>query len=326
MKKLWILVCIALMSMTLIGCSSKKEDVQNEVKEPETTQGTTENKDNAETKEESTDKEAANKYPMTIETSGGSVTIDEEPQSVISLGPNITEIIYAVGAGDKLVGRTQYCNYPEQVKDVAEIGTLTDPSIENIVEINPDLVIASTHVTDKVLKKLNDVGIKTIQLYEMASIDGALNMVETIGTALNKDEETKALLEDANKRLEAVKEQTKDVERPTVYYVVGYGEAGEFTATGETFINEIINVAGGNNVAKDTTGWSYSIEKLIEDNPEYIFIAPYLAEGFKTTEPYSSLDAVKNNKVITVDEDIYQRQGPRVIDAIEDMANILQNK
>lgn len=325
MKKFIMLVMITLLGVSVIGCTSKA-DVSEDAYEKQ--QPVEEKKEETTEKEEVVTKELeAIQFPLEVETGTGPVTIEKEPMKIISMGPNITEAIYTVGAGEKLVGRTSWCNYPEQALEVAEVGSLQEPNIEKIVEIAPDLVIVSTHFPKDAYDKLNELGVQTIQLYEPDSFEGAFNIVEKIGTIANKPNETAAYVKQANERMDQVAESVAKVtETPSVYYVVAFGQGGEYTATGETFINEMIQLAGGDNIAKDATGWAYSVEKLVEMDPEYIFISSWMEEGFKSTEPYASLTAVKEEKVFVIDEDMFTRQGPRVIDALETMTTMLHGE
>ena len=106
-------------------------------------------------------------YPVKITDSyGKEVTLDKEPKKVISVAPNISEIIFDLGAGEKLVGRTNYCDYPQEVTSVESIGTMRTPDIEKIISLEPDIVIASTHFNEENSKKLEDAGITVISLYE----------------------------------------------------------------------------------------------------------------------------------------------------------------
>ncbi|MDF2673088.1 MAG: transporter substrate-binding protein [Clostridiales bacterium] len=265
------------------------------------------------------------KYPYTAKDSNGSeVTIEKEPQKIISLAPNITELIYALGKGDKLIGRTDYCDYPEEVKNVESIGSLTDPNIEKIVELQPDLVVASTHFKEDVAKKLEDLGIKVVVLYNAENFDGAYDTITTFGQIINAQDKAEELVSGMKEKIENIKEKVKGTVIPKVYYVVGFGKDGDYTATGETFIAQMIEMAGGENIAKDATGWTYSLEKIIENDPEYIIISKNygMKEQFIGTEGYKELSAVKNNKVIEIDNNILDRQGPRLPEGIETLAKI----
>jgi iron complex transport system substrate-binding protein len=267
------------------------------------------------------------KYPYIVKDSKGKeVVIEKEPKKIISVAPSITELIYALGKGDELVGRTDYDDYPQQVKSVQSIGSLTDPNVEKIIELKPDVVVASTHFKDDVAKKLEDLGIKVIVLYNAKDFNGAYDVINTLGQIINAQDNAKNLVASMKKKIEDVKEKVKGKEAPKAYYVVGFGKDGDYTATGDTFIGQMIEMAGGNNIAKDGAGWKYSLEKIIENDPEYIVISKNygMKDQFIATAGYKELSAVKNNKVIEIDDNLLNRQGPRLAEGVEALAKILQ--
>ncbi len=304
-KKIMILLLAAVMIFTFAACT-------NNSKEGSSTKAN---------KEAST-----TKYPYTAKDSKGKeVVIEKEPKKIISIAPSITELIYALGKGDELVGRTDYCDYPEEAKKVQSIGSLTDPNVEKIIEQKPDLVIASTHFKDDVAKKLEGLGIKVIVLYNADNFNGVYDSINTLGQIVNAQDKANELISSMKKKTEAVKEKVKGKEAPKVYYVVGFGKNGDYTATGDTFISQMIEMAGGTNVAKDASGWKYSLEKIMEKDPEYIIISKNfeMKNQFINTAGYKELSAVKNNKVIEIDDNLLNRQGPRLSEGVEAVAKIL---
>ena len=246
------------------------------------------------------------------------------PQRIVSMGPNMTEILYAIGAGDKLVGRTDYCDYPAQVSEVEAVGSISQPDIEKILSLEPDLVLASTHFSDESIAQLNDAGIEVLYLYSEESMEGVFDMIEQVGQAVNCEEQAEAVVDEMKAKLDYAADRLADAdENPSVYYVVGYGEYGDYTAGGDTFINGILTAAGGDNIASDVEGWSYSTETLLEKDPQYVITNVYNAEGFSTTDPYTELTAVKENRVYTLDTNMLDRQGPRNADAVVELAQML---
>jgi iron complex transport system substrate-binding protein len=285
--------------------------------------GNTSDKENV-VKEQTVD--LTTKYPYTaVDSKGKKVIIEKEPERIISVAPSITEIVYALGKGDKLVGRTDYDDYPAEVSNVESIGSLTDPNVEKIIELKPDVVIASTHFKDDVAKKLEDLGIKIIILYNAEDFSGAYGVIGTLGEIFNTQDKAKNLVAAMQEKIEDVKGKVEGKEAPKVYFVVGFGKNGDYTATGDTFIGQMIEMAGGTNIAKDATGWKYSLEKIIEKDPEYIVLSKNydMKSQFIATEGYKELSAVKNNKVIEIDDNLLNRQGPRLAEGVEALAKIL---
>lgn len=269
---------------------------------------------------------ATTKYPLTIKDSyDREVTIDKEPERIISLGPNVTEAIYALGKGDKLVGRTDFCDYPVEVKNVASVGSLQTPSIEKILELKPDIVIASTHFPKDVLKKLEDLTVKVVALYGEDSFEGAYNTLEKMGEVLNAKEKANEVVNNMKEKVEYVASKVKGHNTPSLYYVIDFGQYGDFTATGDTFIHKMILMAGGKNIADDAKGWKYSIEKVLEKNPSMVIVPKYFdAKGrIVKTNGYKDLEAIKNGKLFEIDNNMLDRQGPRLADGLEELAKII---
>ena len=264
-------------------------------------------------------------YPLTLTgTDGTEITIDEEPEKIVSMGPNMTEILYAIGAGDKLVGRTDYCDYPAEVSKVESVGSISNADIEKILSLEPDLVLASTHFSDDAIKQLDDAGVPVLYLYDESDMNGVYDMIGLVGKAVNCTEKAEETIEEMQTKMDYVSDRLANAdENPTVYYVVGYGEYGDYTAGGDTFVNGILTAAGGDNIASDVEGWSYSTETLLEKDPEYVILSEYNEEGFCTTDPYTELSAVKNGFVKTIDTNMLDRQGPRNADAVVELAQML---
>ncbi|MBM7684570.1 MAG: cobalamin transport system substrate-binding protein [Epulopiscium sp.] len=251
--------------------------------------------------------------------------ISEEPKRIVSVAPSITELIYALGKGENLVGRTDYCDYPEETKEVPSIGSLIDPSVEKIVELNPDIVIATANFKEETYKKLEDLGIEVVVLYEAIDLEGAYDSIARLGQILNAEDEANRVITEIKDKIEEVQEKVKDAPRPKVYYVAGFGKNGDYTATGDTFIGQLLEIAGGDNIAKDATGWQYSLEKIIENDPDIILISQNygLKEQFVETAGYKELSAVKGDKVIEIDDNLIARQGPRLGEGVESLAKIM---
>jgi iron complex transport system substrate-binding protein len=234
------------------------------------------------------------------------------------MGPNVTEIIFALGKGDQLVGRTDYCNYPPEALDVASIGPIQPPGVETIIELEPDVVIASTHGSKEAADLLANAGIEVKYFFAPQSFEGVYDVIEQVAAEIGAEAEAEALINDMSARYEKLLEQAAGIEnRPSVYYVIDYGETGDWTAGGDTFIGKMIEVAGGDNIASDISGWSFSLEKLVEADPDIIFIAEARKEAFAETPVYSELSAVKSGNLYGINDDIISRQGPRLIEGIE---------
>ena len=273
------------------------------------------------TKQSTTDSDAAD-LKDDAATTASDAEIPENPEKIISVAPNITEMLYEMGAGDKLVARTDYCDYPEECLELESIGSLYSPDIEKMISLEPDLVVASTHFKEDTEAKLEEAGIPVLVLYEETAFEGVHDMIETLGDTVNCETEAARMVDEMKTKIEATTAKVEGLEKPTVYYVVSFGEGGEYTATGETFIHQMITMAGGDNIAKDSTGWSYSLEALLEADPYIILIDEDSKESFMENETYQNLTAVKEGRVYGIDGNLLDRQGYRNAEAIEVMAKI----
>lgn len=312
-----------LMVFSLAACAKTTETVPT-TQSLAATELTTESSNNTLSQTTQLPESMQTKYPYTVkDSSGEEVVIEKEPTKIISVAPSITELVFALNKGTELIGRTDYCDYPKQSAAVQSIGSLRDPNVEKIVELQPDIVIASTHFKDDVSKKLQDLGIKVVVLYNAEQFDGAYDLINTLGEILNAQNEAKEVVGSMQAKIAEVEAKVKDVQKPKTYYVVGFGKEGDYTATADTFINQMLQMAGADNIAKDATNWKYSLEKIIENDPEYILISEAMKNEFVSTQGYKELSAVKNNKVYTIDENLLNRQGPRLAEGVYEIAKIL---
>lgn len=266
-------------------------------------------------------------YPLEItDFKGNTVKFSEEPRKVISLSPNITEIIYALGKGDKLVGRTAVCDYPEKVKETTVVGDFIEWNFETILSLEPDVIFASSLNTEENEKKLTELGLNVVFLTQVESFESTYETIDLVGRVLNAREKADEIISEMKETVSRVQKAAEGKEKPTVYYVVGFGEYGDYTATGETFISSMIEMAGGDNIAKDATGWVYSLEKLIEKDPDIIIGSEEAKEAFRQTNGYKDLTAVKEGRIYAIDESIVVRQGPRLAEGLKKLYEIFHSE
>lgn len=259
-------------------------------------------------------KEAA--YPVLIKDGDMVYRFTSPVKKVVSLAPSITEILFAIGAQDKLVGRTTYCTYPEAAKKIRSVGTLKEPDVEGILDLNADMVIAATHMNEDAMKLFKKAGVRTATQKSPENIEQIYALIENLGVLTEQAYPARALvssLRSKQQRVEAIAASIPDDKKASVYYVVGTGKK-EFTAGADTFINEIFTKAGAKNVAADVNGWAYTLEKLIDHNPEYIFGEAWAQDTMKGSRNYGSLSALSNGKFVLVEGNVFAIPGPRVID------------
>lgn len=312
-KTIFSLACAACVALCLCACAPQSDATES------VPSGTTTSTMDESTRIESTPAEApATVYPIEVTDSyGNTAVIESEPMRIVSCAPNVTELLFELGAGEKVVGRTDYCNYPNEVFSIDSVGSIDIPSIESIVDLEPDLVIASSIFTESSFDALVDLGFPVVVLHEEYDIDGVQTMIRTVGEILDRNTEAEALIEKMDEHIEKAVEKTEGKEPPRVYYAVSFGEYGDYTAGGDTFVHRLIETAGGDNIAADISGWSFSLEKLVEADPDIILVNQYMLEEFIATEPYKGLSAVQNGRVYGVDSDLLERQGYRNAEGIE---------
>ncbi len=260
-----------------------------------------------------------------VDSYNRSVTIEKAAVSVVSIAPSITETIFALGKGDILKGRTDYCDYPEEALNIPSIGSLREPDIEAIAELNPDIVIASTHFTKESLDKLTTLSIPVVVLADQDSFSGVYQTITDIGLLIGAEDEGKALISSMEDTVNSVIDAVKNKATPTVYYVIGFGEYGDFTAGGDTFISQIIEMAGGNNIASETKGWSFSLEQIVDSDPDILVCSKFwdTKSSIENTNGYNNLRAVKSGNLFTIDNNMLDRQGPRLAEGLKALAEIL---
>ncbi len=260
-----------------------------------------------------------------IDSFDRSVTIPKPAIRVVSTAPSVTETIFALGKGNILKGRTDYCDYPAEAQNVPSIGSLREPDIEAIAELNPDIVIASTHFTKESLDKLTALSIPVVVLADQDSFEGAYCTIEDISRLIGAEIEGNRLITDMKTTVDSVKNAVRGKDKPSIYYVIGFGEYGDFTAGGDTFINQIITMAGGNNIAAGIQGWSFSLEQIVDSDPDILVCSKFwdAKDSIMGANGYRDLRAVKNGNLFEIDNNMLDRQGPRLAEGLKALAKIL---
>lgn len=261
---------------------------------------------------------------------GRTVTIKTTPQRIVSLAPANTEILYALGLGDRVVGRTDYDNYPPEAKDKPSIGGFSNPNIEEVVAKSPDLVLAANIHVSKIVPQLEARGL-TVAVLDPKNIDEVIAAIILVGQVTAKEIEAKTLTDNMRKRINTVTDKIMLLSyRPSVCFIVWHEPLN--VAGSGTFHDELIEKAGGVNIAHGLTGYSkdLSLESLIAANPAVIIAGVGMGDGgdkplqFILTESrLKDISARVNNHVYGIDQDIAGRSGPRIVDALEQFANFI---
>lgn len=311
---LFLLVMMVMLLTVFTGCSSSQSGEENNTSQVAEGAQTTDNNEVA--------------FNATIvDSTETTITLAEKPERIVSMAPSTTEILYFLGLEDQIVGRTKYCTFPETIADVQEIGGTSNPNVEAIIDLNPDLVVGATHVSEEIINKLREVGITVAFLNESDDFEGTYSAIEKLGILTGTEDKAAEVIADMKQKVEDITAQVSALNKeikPRVYYSTGFGE-GDYGAGGDTFIGEIITLAGGENIMQDIEGWSISKEQIAQGNPE-IIIGPTgidIDTEMAKTDFYKDLEAVKAGNVYEIDGDMISRQGPRVADALVEMAKVI---
>jgi iron complex transport system substrate-binding protein len=263
---------------------------------------------------------------------GRTVTLAGPAQRIVSLAPSNTEILFAVGAGSQVVGRDDFSNYPEAALALPSVaGSMGEYNLEQVVSLQPDLVLAAEINTPEQVKAIEDLGLTVFYLSNPKDLDGVYAMLRTVATLTGRETETEALVASLQARVAAVTEQLADVQdRPKVFYELdGSDPAKPWTAGPGTFIDLLINLAKGQNVAAGLGGqWAQiSQEELLVQNPDIILLgdAAYgtTPEQVAARAGWEAIAAVQTGQVMLFNDDTVSRPGPRLVDALEALADLL---
>jgi iron complex transport system substrate-binding protein len=262
---------------------------------------------------------------------GRKVTIDKIPKRIVSLAPSNTEVLFALGLDDRIVGVTEYCNYPEAAKTKAKVGGFSTVDIEKVVSLEPDLVLA-THIHAKtVIPALEKLGL-TVAALTPSSLDEVLSSITLVGEVTGQDEQASQLVNNLRTRIENVTDKTRHlstVQRPRVLYITWHDPL--MTAGAGTLADSVIANAGGENIAHDISGdKTIALETVIYRNPQVIIASVGMGAGedlpwqYVRTEPrLKSTQALLNGRVYKIDGDLIHRPGPRIVEALEQMAQFI---
>jgi iron complex transport system substrate-binding protein len=248
---------------------------------------------------------------------GRQIVVATRPERIVSLAPSVTETLFALGLGDRIVGVTSFCDYPPEAQLKEKVGDTMRPSIERIVALDPDLVVASTaSQLEQFVRNLDQVGIP-VYVSNPQNIDGVLSSIDRIGELTDATARASALTEELRGRIKAVETRVARAARPRVFLILGREPL--ITAGGDTFISDIIARAGGRSIsANEKADYpQYSLETVVAQRPEVILIQDgerELPDRLKQTP------AAREGRIYHFDDGVLLRPGPRIVDGLEQMA------
>ncbi|MDD4751811.1 MAG: cobalamin-binding protein [Desulfitobacteriaceae bacterium] len=258
------------------------------------------------------------------DSSGREVMIEKAPENIISLSPATTEILFSLGLGEKIVGNTDYCDYPEEAKQVDKIGGFENPNLELIIEKEPDIVFTAAGLQEEITDKLEEVGIAVVCL-DAETIEQVMDNIILTGTITGTDKKAGEIVRDMQERLDSVKAKVEGQPVPNVFFEVW--DDPLMTAGKGSFIDSLITLAGGKNIASDLNEEfaNYSLEQLLLADPEYYLLNNHAHSPAEVKERngYQEMSAIKNNRVYSIEDDLVTLPGPRIIEGLEEIAKLI---
>lgn len=264
---------------------------------------------------------------------GTTISFETPFQRVLSLAPSNTEILFAVGAGEQTVGRDSFSDFPEAALALPDIGGgFTVLDTETIVSLDPDLVLAADLTPPEQIQSLTDLGLTVFALPNPVELTGMYDNLRTVAQLTGRETETETLIETLMARVASVETAMADLEtRPLVFYELdGTDPNAPWTSGPGTFIDSLISMAGGDNLGAVLEGaWAQiSVEELIAQDPDIILLGDFIWGGVTPEDVaarggWEAMAAVENDQVFPFDDNLVSRPGPRLVDGLEALAQLL---
>ncbi|MCM3636433.1 ABC transporter substrate-binding protein [Sporosarcina luteola] len=318
MKKTWQLWLTAILATFLLAaCGTDNAEKDNK--------SATEN-----TQKEEQTAEAA--FPITLtDAVGNEITLEKAPETIVSMIPSNTEILFALGLNDEIVGVNDWDNYPEEALEKEKIGG-QEFNVEKIVSMTPDIVFAHESMlgtSDEGLQQLRDAGINVFVVKNATNFDQTYETIKTIGQATGKTDEAETIVEDMKAKVEEVLAKTDKVKAKNMKRVfIETSDAPEIYTPGKnTFMQEILDMISAENVVTEDNWVMISPEEIVKQNPDVIIVmysyVPDIVESVKNRDGFADITAVKEDAVVQVDENLTSRTGPRLALGLEEVAKAI---
>ncbi len=276
-------------------------------------------------------------FPITLtDDNGTELTLSEKPERIISAAPSNTEIIFRLGLEDRLVGRSEFCNFPEEAKSIESIGKMSPLNAEKIASLQPDLILSYGGFQLKDIPRLRELGFKVL-VVQSESLQEMIQGIQLISRACGVPQEGEQLISLMQQRIDQIKsrvETTLSGEKPKVF--VGSNFDTIYSPGSETLFHELITLAGGENIVGHLQGWAKINPELVAQKEPDIIIIPSgimnpeeiskIKQDIINHPGWSQVPAIKNNQIYAVDEDLFYRAGPRLVDGLELLYEIFTGK
>ncbi len=260
-----------------------------------------------------------------VDDLGRPVDLQKVPERIVSISPACTEILFALGLGDKVVGVTSYCNYPEEATAKPQIGSFSDPSVEAIVAQSPDLVLATGGLQAEMLDRMTGLGLAVYAVNPVTFADtvaGIRNIAELTGAQAKGEEIASDMERRAAVITTAVEKARKEGKaQPRAFFEIFF-ENGVWTAGSDSVVSDLIKTAGGINLgdAESSDYYQFSVERLMAENPDVYFVGSGSMSNpgdVTARSGWDRMNAVRDGRVYVLQDDLIYRTGPRLIEGLE---------
>jgi iron complex transport system substrate-binding protein len=244
------------------------------------------------------------------------VTVEKAPERIVSLAPANTELLFALGLGDRVVGVTSYDDYPPEVADIPKVGDFAGPNLEAVAAADPDLVLVTLGVQEDMVAKLEDLG-ATVVAIDPQSLTGLFNDFRKVGAVTGTPAHAEQLLLALQLQISEVRKAVSGEKPVTAFVEIGQNPL--FTVGQGTLLNELIGIAGGTNVVEENGYVPYSVEQVVKADPDVYLATHSSATDIETVAQragYEDLSAVKNGRVVILDDNLTSRPGPRIAEGL----------
>ncbi len=317
---MWLVASLLIIGL-MTACGTENQE------EPQTEEAPIE-----ETEEQTTGDEEAAAFPVTIvDALDNEITLEEEPERIVTLIPSITETVFALNAGDKVVGRTDWCNYPPAVLDVETVGGM-DFDVEKVISLQPDVILAhasGAHSSADGLDQLRNSGIQVIIINDAKQIEDVYESIDMIGQVTGKTDQAATVISEMKNTIEDLTTKAEEISEGEHVSVWVEVSPELYTAGKNTFLDEMLQLLNGTNVAGDQEGWpQFTEEDVVSLNPDVIittygYYVENPSEEIKSRSAWQDVNAVVNERIYDVENDTVTRSGPRLAEGMEQLAKLI---
>ncbi|WP_246942294.1 ABC transporter substrate-binding protein [Bacillus pinisoli] len=287
---------------------------------------------NVEQEEENTEASEGSSFPITVtDASDNEVTIEAQPEKIVSLIPSNTEIVYALGMGDTVVGVTEFDNFPEEVASVEKIGDMVI-NVEKVISLQPDLVLAhesSAQSSESGLEQLRNAGITVVVIPNADSFETVYDTIHLLGQVTGTTEKADELIEGMKTDLANIQAKATSITEKATVWVEVSGAPEIYTTGKGTFMHEMLEVINATNAAGEQEGWiMMTEEEIVALNPDVVVTTygsydPNVKANVLAREAWNEVPAIQNERVYDINSDLVTRPGPRLIEGVEELAKVV---